>query len=168
MTAMATSEGLLEWLRGACKGPLLRYRIDVEPLPTPRPRVPKFGSAYYPPRYEEYRAEVQKQLARQIADQATKDARAAGLLDGRLAVVIEVACARPRTGKLADPRGDVDNYAKGPLDACTKVGLWRDDAQVAALGVTKRYAQGPAKRDAQRDQEADEAPGINLWVGSLA
>jgi Holliday junction resolvase RusA-like endonuclease len=113
--------------------------------------VSRWG-AYFPKSYETYRADVQRQLAEQI----TKGAREAGLLDGTLAVVIDVACTKPRTGKLQTPRGDVDNFAKGPLDAATKVGLWTDDTQVASLAVSKRY------------RDADEEAGIGIWVGQIA
>ena len=58
-----------------------------------------------------------------------------------------------RTGKHADmvkataPRNhygkpDCDNVAKAILDALTPVGIWRDDAQVHHLEVTKLWANG--------------------------
>ena len=43
---------------------------------------------------------------------------------------------RPTTGK------DADNLAKGLLDALNGV-LWRDDAQIVSLTVTKHYHRNP-------------------------
>lgn len=34
-------------------------------------------------------------------------------------------------------RADVDNYAKGVLDACTKAGLWEDDRYITTLILKK-------------------------------
>ena len=45
---------------------------------------------------------------------------------------------KPKTGKLLTPRGDIDNMAKGPLDAATGR-LWVDDTQVVELHATKEY-----------------------------
>lgn len=38
---------------------------------------------------------------------------------------------------------DVDKLARAVLDAITGSGLWHDDAQVAGLQLTKRYANEP-------------------------
>ncbi len=38
--------------------------------------------------------------------------------------------------------GDVDNLAKGILDACNGV-LWIDDAQITDLHITKNLAESP-------------------------
>lgn len=37
---------------------------------------------------------------------------------------------------------DCDNLAKAVLDALTAIGIWTDDAQVAELWITKKYADG--------------------------
>lgn len=36
-------------------------------------------------------------------------------------------------------RPDCDNLAKGMLDPMTKIGFWRDDAQVVDLRIVKRW-----------------------------
>lgn len=38
---------------------------------------------------------------------------------------------------------DADNAAKAVLDALTTLGMWKDDAQVAALTVTKNFGDTP-------------------------
>lgn len=34
-------------------------------------------------------------------------------------------------------KADVDNYAKGVIDACTKAGLWEDDRYITSLTLKK-------------------------------
>ena len=45
---------------------------------------------------------------------------------------------KPRTGKLPSPKGDIDNMAKGPLDAANGK-LWVDDSQIVELSCSKEY-----------------------------
>lgn len=40
---------------------------------------------------------------------------------------------------------DVDNAVKAVMDALTAIGMWRDDAQVCSLCVSKMYTAGDAK-----------------------
>lgn len=68
---------------------------------------------------------------------------------------METVCARPKTTKLHAPRGDSDNYAKAPLDAATKAGVWGDDAQVIPLTSVRRWT------------EPGEEPGVYLHIGEL-
>ncbi len=63
-------------------------------------------------------------------------------LFGALIADIEFVCKAPKSTSRRYPVGDVDNYAKGPLDAMTKHGgFWVDDDQIVELNVTKRYAR---------------------------
>lgn len=64
-------------------------------------------------------------------------------VEGPCSVTILCCAARPKTTKLHAPKPDVDNYAKGVLDAITKDGrFWTDDSQVVDLHVTKAWANG--------------------------
>jgi Holliday junction resolvase RusA-like endonuclease len=61
-------------------------------------------------------------------------------LTGPVSVEITVWVQRPKKTARSYPPYDLDNYAKGPLDALTKAGVWADDEQVVRLHVTKVYS----------------------------
>lgn len=117
------------------------FRLGIAPLPTPRPRArvvtPKgrrpIATFYSPAAYKEWQAEAAKALS---------ECEGAEVV-GPCAVVVKCFAARPKTTKLDAPKPDVDNYAKGVLDAITKDGrFWNDDCQVTDLFVSKRWTAG--------------------------
>lgn len=64
-------------------------------------------------------------------------------IDDTCSVSIVCEVARPKTTKLPHPKPDVDNYAKGVLDAITKDGrFWNDDSQVRELTIRKAWTTG--------------------------
>lgn len=109
----------------------LNFFLHVAPVPASRPRVSRYGTYYSKP-YEMFR-----KTAQPLADAFD------GIpTDKPVIVVIETIAVKPKTGKLLMPRGDADNYAKGPMDIMTKAKkFWADDNQVGALLVVKRYAE---------------------------
>lgn len=135
----------MDWLKGVSVGTLLTLRAETTPSPQHRPRVARWGT-YYPKPYQVYHADCQKQFAEQ---------KPKAPLMGTLGCVVETVCKRPKTTKLRAPKGDSDNYAKAPLDAATKAGVWGDDAQVLPLTSTRRWA------------EPGEEPGVYLHIGEL-
>lgn len=103
----------------------LTVTFNIDPVPASRPRVTRFGT-YYGKRYKAWIAAAPAQLPKHLQH-----------FTGPVVVEVYVACTRPKKTKLTHPRGDCDNYAKGPLDALTKAGVWKDDTQVVRLLVEK-------------------------------
>lgn len=88
---------------------------------------------YSPAEYKKWQAD---------ADEALKKVQINQFFDGPVVVRILAVAERPKTTKLLLPKPDVDNYAKGVLDAVTKAEkFWRDDTQVADLSVSKRWSR---------------------------
>lgn len=112
------------------------FFLPIDPMPAPRVRCVArggFASAYSPKEYTVWKDAV-------IA--LIRDAVPAGTpAAGPVSVTLDVQATRPRTSKLAHPSPDVDNYAKGVLDAVTQSErCWVDDKQVTHLTVSKRWA----------------------------
>jgi Holliday junction resolvase RusA-like endonuclease len=136
---------LLKTMRGALQGAAISLRVACTPVPAPRPRFTKTGIAFMPREYSTHAGECQREFFQQST--ATEP------FTGPCAVLVECASPRPKTTKLPAPRGDVDNFAKTYLDAITKTQrFWKDDTQVIALAVSKRWA------------EPGEAPGVTVTI----
>ena len=128
-----------------------KLTLPVAPVPASRPRVGKWGT-FYSKNYAKWKKD---------ADVCLKEITAKNLeltirplqIEGAIAVTIEQICKRPKKLTREYPRGDLDNHAKGPLDAITQSDIgWHDDDQVTKLIVSKRYA------------EPDEEPrSIIIW-----
>lgn len=109
---------------------IIEFYLQVPPTPASRPRVSRFGT-YYGKNYQNFLNAAQP---------------IAGRFDGvpsdkPLCVFVENVVAKPKHSKRDFPRGDVDNYAKGPLDVMTKAEkFWEDDDQVVLLLTSKRFA----------------------------
>lgn len=148
---ISRSDGLLPALRGLLvAGRIWCVSAAGVPSPSHRPRVTRAGITFYPKTYVAWQRACQDGFARarKLTDWPTFGQR------DRLLAFLDVRVARPKRTILATPRGDVDNYAKGPLDAATKLDLWPDDSNVVLLLAQKRWV--PV-----------EHQGVTLGVGLL-
>jgi len=106
--------------------------IPLDPVPASRPRVTQWGT-YYAKQYKAWKKQAEQLLPHGTfwLDASTP-----------LIVVTEAIIRKPRTSKAIYPKGDADNYAKGPLDVLTKAGgYWGDDRQIVCLISSKRFAR---------------------------
>ena len=118
---------------------LLVFHMALTPTPASRPRVGKFGT-YYGKNYAQFRKDALP----------LTEAMAGPPMTGAVVALVETVVTKPKFGKLRWPRGDVDNFVKGPLDVITKAAkAWLDDDQIVGLMAFKRYAA------------PGEAPGIH-------
>jgi len=129
MTAIIEPPDTIGMFQDAVKVASLTFPFD--PVPASRPRVTGRGT-YYGITYK-----VWKQRAKDYLRHGPF--RCETMVP--LMVVVESIVKKPKTSKARYPKGDVDNYAKGPLDAITKAGgYWKDDRQVVRLLSSKRFA----------------------------
>lgn len=132
-TATVTSNpvisGLFQDWEGAAH--VASIPITNEPVPASRPRVTRWGTYHAKP----YKTWLDS------AEQHLPGLKARIEHETNLLVIVESICTRAKTSKLVRPKGDVDNYAKGPLDAIThSERYWKDDVQVIDLVSRKRFA----------------------------
>lgn len=109
----------------------INVTINVPPVPASRPRVGRFG-VYYAPTYAKWMKAAADDLHKATPSPVT----------GSCLVFVEQIAACPKKTILQHPRGDVDNFVKGPLDAITKCGkFWGDDKQIVGVSAFKRFAE---------------------------
>lgn len=107
---------------------MVEITVPLPPVPASRPRVTRWAT-YYAVKFAAWLEEAPGMMV-----------QPGPAIDGPLKVGVECVCKRPAKPARDYPMGDVDNYAKGILDAATKAGVWVDDVQVVSLLITKRYA----------------------------
>jgi Holliday junction resolvase RusA-like endonuclease len=116
----------------------LTIYADIKPMPSPRPRVCRFGT-YMPKTYTAWKKEFIK--LGKLCDQTSQQ--------GRLSVFITcdveppISCSKKeREARLRDgvPAGDLDNHIKSILDAMQEAGVFANDNQVVKLVAEKKYA----------------------------
>lgn len=119
--------------------PFIATLTSVAPMPTPRPRfraIPVRGktivNTYHPKEYTAYLQALEAELREAFGDRE--------VFDAPVRVVVAIAIPKPKTTKLQCPKPDVDNYAKGVLDAATKAGIWTDDTLVVELRAVKEWS----------------------------
>lgn len=126
------TESLLKQLKRNTAAGVLTAWLGLQPVPASRPRVSRWGT-YYSKTYATWR---------KAAEEIAQGFEPGETLTGPLVVVTESIIQPARTSKLDYPRGDVDNYTKGPLDVMTKAtDVWEDDNQVVVSLAVKRFAE---------------------------
>jgi len=115
--------------------------LPIKPVPASRPRVTRWGT-YYLKTYKTYK---------DAAHEAIPVCKYPPLT-GELSASIEFVCHKPRTTKLASPRGDIDNHMKAILDAvvgqsatkkvaCKLKNYIEDDELISFVRAKMRYVE---------------------------
>ena len=103
---------------------MIKFVVDVEPLPQPRPRFSKFG-VYEPKKITEYKKAI---------SQAAKIAMC-GCEPMTCAVKMTVRLYR-KYARCSRRYGDFDNHAKSICDALNGV-VYSDDSQIISCTIEK-------------------------------
>lgn len=111
------------------------HRFPICPVAASRPRVSKYGHAYFSGPYKAFKERCTGIVPTTLGPDFEP-------VSERLRVNVECVVTRPKTTKLCTPRGDVDNFAKACLDALNGR-LWVDDKQIEELTISKRWADEP-------------------------
>ena len=127
--ALGTSDPVQRGTIATVNGPhAFALVVPVEPTPTPRPRVARFG-VYYPKNYKLFLDRLEASFPAPLRPGLTGD----------LYVEVESICRPLKASKFSTPMGDVDNLAKAVLDMMTKLDYWQDDRQIVTLKTSKRF-----------------------------
>lgn len=121
---MARSKSIKPFIQGET--------LLLNPVAASRPRVGRWGTYYNEP-YQSWRDEAKTALTKWARQTRHKQ------LTGPLVVWASFRVKRPKSTILDAPKGDVDNFAKGFLDAANEV-LWEDDNQIRILIADKEWS----------------------------
>ena len=132
---------------------MLTIRLELNPVPASRPRVSKWGT-YYGKRHQAFRSEALDLLSGMREEGVLPEVP----MSGKLRVWVVFSIKKPKTTKLATPRGDIDNYMKLLLDCCNGI-IWEDDQQIAQINAFKNYASDEGSIDLVVEEIDDETDG---------
>ena len=132
---------------------MLTIRLALNPVPASRPRVSKWGT-YYGKRHQAFRSEALDLLSGMREEGVLPEVP----MSGKLRVWVVFSIKKPKTTKLATPRGDIDNYMKLLLDCCNGI-IWEDDQQIAQINAFKNYAVDGGSIDLVVEEIDDETDG---------
>ena len=104
---------------------MIKFCVEREPLPQPRPRFSRYGGVYFPQAFQAYKATISKAAVQAMAGREP--------LTGELKAVLKFF----RKYKTISRRyGDCDNLSKAVLDSLNGV-CYVDDSQIISVVSTK-------------------------------
>lgn len=115
-----------------------KYTIDITPMPTPRPRLGKYG-VYNPSKYTKYKRNM---LFLVMALHIPKGDY--GRLECTFHIPFPQSTAKKRLidGTPHRKKPDLDNYEKGLMDSLESAGILNNDSQIFSKESHKLYTTG--------------------------
>lgn len=114
------------------------FFLAVTPRATARTRCAcrgKFPTVYNEPAYRDWLKTAIEEIKKLDAPFPNAP------FEGDVRVDLEVVVRKPASTKKRRPKGDRDNFEKGPFDAITHAGgWWKDDDQITEGDFVKRWA----------------------------
>lgn len=110
---------------------MLKFWIDIEPIPKGRPRFTRKGFTYTPKDTMDAERQIQFSIRQQHYGQE---------LESPLAVSLKFFLSKPKKPSNHFPiaKKDLDNLVKLVFDALNGI-LWVDDRQICVLHCSKQY-----------------------------
>ncbi|MBT61127.1 MAG: hypothetical protein CMA63_06230 [Euryarchaeota archaeon] len=107
--------------------------VPVQPITKPVWKsVGRYGGHWGSKTYQKFLKEIGNPLKKAVGD--------TDILWEPIEVWLDIRPKRPKKSKFPFPQGDVDNFSKSILDACTEI-LWIDDWQVTDEHIHKEWAK---------------------------
>lgn len=118
---------------------MIKLYFPIEPIAKARPRVTRRGHCYTPQKTKDFEETLKSLAILQMHENKHS------LLEGVLSARVFFFLNRPKKPKHGLPavKPDIDNLVKSLFDALNEV-VWKDDAQVCTLSVTKLYSEKPS------------------------
>lgn len=120
--------------------------LTIEPQPTPRPRVKRMGGVYYPSNYLAYKQALVEQLVANHSDELFAASERPSVAMAELTFYFTYPKSTAKKNRIdhapCRTKGDLDNLAKGVLDAMEQSGLIANDRELARLDVAKYWTTG--------------------------
>ena len=115
--------------------------LGIEPVPCPRPRVTKHGVVYYPKKYRDFKTAIRLLIREQWAGQEPKDFH---YLSAEFYFSYPKSYPKSKRREAAPMRKrcDLDNLAKGLMDALEHEGVIANDRQLSAIDLSKHWTTG--------------------------
>lgn len=125
---------------------MLQFSIPVAPVPKGRPRLSRFGT-YTPKKTKTFEEAVRVYAMQAMGQQEPLETALEAFLLFRVGVPKSYSKKRTEACLSGSERpttrnGDLDNLAKGVLDAFNGI-IYADDSQIVEMHLTKVYASEP-------------------------
>ncbi len=117
---------------------MIFFTYNIEPVAWQRVQRNRFGSTFVPAKTKNFKSTVQKMTEIQIKENYSHHDFFRYHKKDAMSIEISFVFTRPKKPVNPYPRQDIDNCAKGVLDALNGV-VFEDDKQVMELNLTKRY-----------------------------